>query len=80
MSKYEIGGIQGRFQPGSNDQVLENKLGITEPSERDEAELVLLEKLYEDVLLHNLPSGQIEVADLKAWHYRWLGNLYAVGG
>lgn len=80
MSKYEVGGVQGRFQPGSNNQVLENKLDITDPAERDEAELVLLEKLYEDVLLHNLPGGQIEVADLKNWHYRWLGNLYAWAG
>jgi len=29
MSKYEVGSVQGRFQPGSNNQVLENKLGIT---------------------------------------------------
>ena len=62
MNKYEAGSAQGRFQPGSNHQVLENKLSITDPAERDEAELVLLEKLYEDVLLHNLPVGQIEVA------------------
>lgn len=80
MSKYEIGGIQGRFQAGSNDQVLENKLGITDPAERDEAELVLLGKLYEDVLLHDLPNGQVKVADLKKWHYRWLGNLYEWAG
>lgn len=80
MSKYEVGGDQGRFQPGSNDQVLKNKLGITDPAERDEAELILLEKLYEDVLLYNLPRGQIEVADLKKWHHRWLGNVYAWAG
>jgi len=80
MSKYEIGGIQGRFQPGSNDQVLENKLGITHPAERDEAELVLLEKLYEEVLLHDLPTGHITVSGLKKWHYRWLGNLYEWAG
>lgn len=80
MSKYDIGGVQGRFQPDSNDQVLENKLGITDPAERDEAELVLLEKLYEDVLLHDSPNGQIKVADLKKWHYRWLGNLYEWAG
>ena len=80
MSKYDIGGIQGRFQPGSNDQVLENKLGITDPAERDEAELVLLEKLYEDVLLHHFPTSQIKVSDLKKWHRRWLGNLYAWAG
>jgi len=80
MGKYDIGSSQGRFQPGSNEQVLENQLGITEPTERDEAELVLLAKLYEQVLLHDLPDGQITIADLKHWHYRWLGNLYEWAG
>lgn len=80
MSKYDIGGSQGRYQPGSNDSVLENKLGITEPADRDEAELVLLEKLYEAVLLDDLPDGMITVAQIKTWHHRWLGNLYDWAG
>ncbi len=80
MSKYETSGAQGRFQPGSNNQVLENKLGITELAERDEAELVLLEKLYEDVILHNQPAGGITTSDLTTWHRRWLGNLYEWAG
>ncbi len=80
MTKYTIGGSQGRYQPGSNDSVLENKLGITEPADRDEAELVLLEKLYEAVLLDALPDGKITVAQIKTWHHRWLGNLYDWAG
>ncbi len=64
MSKYKTSGVQGRFQPGSNDQVPENKPGITDPAERDEAELVLLAKLYEAVLLYDLPNGQVKVADM----------------
>ena len=80
MSKYDIDGAQGRYQSGSNDRVLENKLGITEPADMDEAELVLLEKLYEDVLLTNLPQAAITVADIKTWHRRWLGNLYEWAG
>lgn len=80
MSKYEIGGVQVRFQPGSNGLVLENKLSITDPAERDEAELVLLEKLYEDVLLHHLPTGRIGISDLNRWHRRWLGSLYEWAG
>jgi len=80
MSKYNIGGSQGRYQPSSNDSVLENKLGITDPADRDEVELVLLEKLYEDVLLNHLPDGMITVAQIKQWHHRWLGNLYAWAG
>lgn len=80
MSKYEVGGPQGHYQPGSDDRVLENKLGIIEPVDMDEAELVLLQKLYEDVLLTNLPQASITVADVKAWHFRWLGNVYEWAG
>jgi hypothetical protein len=38
MSKYDIGGSQGRYQPGSNDTVLENSLGITDSSAMNETE------------------------------------------
>ena len=65
MSKYAIGGSQGRYQPGSNDTVLENSLGITDSSDMDEAELVLLEKLYRDVLFDHLPQGEITVDEIK---------------
>jgi len=80
MSKYDIGGSQGRYQPGSNDTVLENKLEITEASDMDEAELVLLEKLYEVVLFENLPQSKITVDEIKTWHRRWLGNVYEWAG
>ena len=80
MRKYDVGGTQGRHQAGSNKQVLENKLGITDPEDRDQAELVLLEKLYELVLVKDLPPAAIRVADLKEWHRRWLGNLYNWAG
>ena len=80
MTKYEIGGSQSLYQAGSNDQVLANKLGITDIADIDEAELVLLGKLYEDVLLNNLPLNSITVADIKTWHRRWLGNVYEWAG
>ena len=80
MSKYDIGGSQGCYQSGSNDTVLENKLEITEASDMDEAELVLLEKLYEAVLFENLPQSEITVDEIKTWHRRWLGNVYEWAG
>lgn len=80
MTKYDIGGSQGSHQPGSNDQVLANKLGITDIADMHEAELVLLGKLYEEVLLNNLPQSSITVADIKTWHRRWLGNVYEWAG
>lgn len=80
MSKYDASGSQASYQPGSNDQVLSNRLGITSPDEMDDAELVLLQKLYERVLIEHLPTGSITVAHLKSWHRSWFGNIYEWAG
>lgn len=80
MAKYDTPNSQGRYQVGSNEQVLENKLGIINPEEMDEAELNLLGLLYQDVLLKHLPLGTMTVQHLKDWHRRWLGNLYDWAG
>ena len=80
MSKYATSGSQATYEPHSNNQVLSNKLGITVPEDMDDVELTLLEKLYEWVLLDNLPSGEINVAHLKQWHKNWLGNVYDWAG
>ncbi len=80
MAKYDVAGSQGLYQPDSNNLVLANKLGITEVVDINEAELVLLEKIYEDVLINNLPQGAIKLEDVKTWHRRWLGNVYEWAG
>lgn len=80
MSKYDLGGDQTQFQPGSSDLVLANKLGITDPAEMDDAELVLLEKLYQRVLIGQLPTGAIDTALIKGWHRQWLLPIYAWAG
>jgi cell filamentation protein len=79
-NRYDIKGDQGATQPGSGGLVLANKLGITDPEEMAEAELVLLEKLYDDVLVGSLPMRALRVEDLKTWHRYWLGNVYAWAG
>nr|WP_293371185.1 Fic family protein [Nevskia sp.] len=60
--------------------MLANKLGITDAAEMAEAELLLLEQLYEAVLVAELPLRQLTVADLFSWHRRWLGNVYPFAG
>ena len=80
MSKYQLGGSQTEYQAGSNDQVLLNKLSISETDEMDEAELVLLQKLYLYVLEKNLPIKALTVAEIKHWHTLWLGNIYEWAG
>ena len=41
----------------------------------DEAELVLLEQLYQSVFEEQFPEGLLSVAMLKSWHPRWGDNI-----
>lgn len=80
MSRYHIPGSEGQYEKGSGEQVLANKLEIAASDEMDEAELVLLEKLYQFVFEEQFPEGRLSVALLKSWHHRWLGNIYDWAG
>lgn len=80
MGRYDISGAQGGMQPGSEEGVLANKLGITRSEDMNEAELVLLQKLYMEVFSDHLPSGRIGTLHLRRWHRRWLGNVYDWAG
>ena len=78
--RYQTTGAEGEFEPNSNGRVLRNLVGITSPDDMDELELRLLGELYDEMLLQNLPDRALTVADLKHWHHRWLGNVYAWAG
>lgn len=80
MTKYDVGGSQTQYQPGSNDEVLLNKQGITNRELIDDFELFLLGDLYEHVLENDFPNRQLTVADIKHWHKIWLGNVYDWAG
>ena len=79
--RYDTAGnIEAQFEPGSNNQVLKNKLGIQNIAEMEEVELDLLIQLY-DVIPEKVQVDQrITVADIKEWHRRWLGNVYTWAG
>lgn len=47
MSRYDVDTVETKYQPGSNDTVLQNQPGITAPNEMDDVETLLLLKLYE---------------------------------
>jgi len=80
MDRYDITGSQGALQAGSDGEVLQNKLGIVRLEDMNEAELVLLQKLYVEVLREHLPPGRISILHLRRWHRRWLGNVYDWAG
>lgn len=80
MSRYDISGLQDAEQEGSGGQVLVNKLGIVRRADMDQAELMLLRKLYFSVLREHPVRTAITVRMIKNWHRRWLGNLYPWAG
>ncbi len=79
-NRYQATGPQAECQPGSNDQVLRNRQGITDPDVMDDLETRLLLRLYERVMREQFPNRRLDVADLMGWHYQWLGNLYDWAG
>lgn len=81
MNRYQVMGAEGEFEPGSNNQVLKNHLGITNPDEIDEVEASLLFKLYEKVFKQDVSLlKSLTVKDIQAWHKSWLGNVYSWAG
>ncbi|SFD14547.1 cell filamentation protein [Thiohalospira halophila DSM 15071] len=80
MDRYSVVGVEGKYEPGSDEAVLANKLSITDPAEMVEVETDLLLQLYEAVLESFPRDEPITVAVIKEWHRRWLGKVYEWAG
>jgi len=78
MSRYDITSSEGEYQPGSDNKVLRNLPGITDPEEMNIAETDLLEDLYLQVFDHFPEVLTFET--LCKWHRVWLGNVYSWAG
>jgi len=78
MSRYDVSGSEGSEEPGADEGVLENLPGITSKSDIDDAEIELLDALYQNTF-DNFPE-QLTFDLIKAWHQRWFGNLYPWAG
>jgi cell filamentation protein len=72
--------VEGQYQPGSNESVLKNKLGIVDPAEINQVELELLNDLTLGLLDEIEVDQQLEISDLCIWHRRWMGTLYDWAG
>ncbi|MDH5446951.1 MAG: Fic family protein [Gammaproteobacteria bacterium] len=79
--RYDVSdSIEAQFEPGSNDTVLKNKLGITDPAEMDREEAAALIKAT-DVLFHEYDvDHQFSAYDLRHMHKTWLGDIYEWAG
>lgn len=80
-NRYDTSGNpEGQYQPGSKNDLLINKLDITNSEEINEIELDLLEQLSIAVLDEIESDQTITAGDLCEWHRRWLGNVYPWAG
>ncbi len=57
LAKYELHSAEQRYQPGSGDSVLANKLGIIDVNEMDALESGLLLMLYEQLFIEGQPPA-----------------------
>lgn len=79
--RYDTSGsLEGQYEPGSSDSVLRNKLGITDPDEIADRELMLLRSLQAQLLETIGASQRITVTNLLQWHRDWLGSVYEWAG
>ncbi len=74
------GNPEGEFQPCSNDQVLVNKLGISDVKEIEIAEFDVLVEFQTSLFDEIEMDSDIAAKDLCDWHSRWLGNIYDWSG
>jgi len=79
--RYDVSdSIEAQFEPGSNDTVLKNKLGISNPDEMDKAEAEALIKAT-DMLFHEYDADhQFSANDICHMHNVWLGDIYEWAG
>lgn len=80
-TRYDTtGNPEGEFEPDSKDQVLNNKLGITDVEEMEGKELDAL-LTFQKALFDRFPIDKIiNVQDICEWHQQWLGDIYSWAG
>lgn len=79
--RYNVSGLpEAQFEPGSNNQVLKNRLGLTSKEDMDAAEARALEQAM-DVLVRTYDeTHRFTATDLRDCHRIWLGDLYEWAG
>lgn len=80
LAKYTLHSAEERYQPGSDERVLANRLGIIDEQEMDGLELGLLLMLYEQLFIENQPPAVLTFDHISTWHRQWLGNVYGWAG
>ncbi len=79
--RYDVSdSIEAQFEPGSNNTVLKNKLGITDAKEMDRIEAEALIQATDAVFHEYDAEHQFNALDICHMHKVWLGDIYEWAG
>ena len=79
--RYDVSGLpEAQFEPGSNEQVLRNRLGIKSPKEMDDVETRALEKAMVELVGKYDEKHRFTATDIREIHRLWLGEIYGWAG
>ena len=80
-ARYDVSGLaEAQFEPGSDERVLRNRLGIKSPMEMDVAEARALETAMVEFVGKFNEKNCFVAADIREIHRRWLGGIYDWAG
>lgn len=79
--RYDVSDLpEAQFEPGSNGQVLKNRLGVTSRQEMDAIEARALERALDNLVRTHGESHRFTAADIRECHRIWLGEIYQWAG
>lgn len=79
--RYDISGLpEAQFEPGADEQVLKNRLGIKSSKEMDDAEARALEETIVGLVGKFNENHRFSASDLREIHKTWLGDVYEWAG
>lgn len=78
--RYTAEGPEAEFEPGSNEQVLKNRLGIKSRKEMDKVEAEALETTVDELVRKFDDKHRFTASDIRECHRTWLGEIYEWAG
>ena len=79
--RYDVFGLpEAQFEPGSNRQVLKNRLGIISKQRMDETEARALATAMDALVRKYGAAHQFTATDIRECHRNWLGEIYEWAG
>jgi len=79
-TRYDAQGVQAEFEPGSNREVLKNRLGIKSKTEMDQAEARALARTVDSLVRTFDDRHRFTAADICEFHRIWLTDIYDWAG